>query len=605
MTSRTQRRTPGRSAAQPERTDVQAAERIGWADVPPRLKAGVAAAAAGAVLVAAGVLAGPLADAPPPGFAATPLLVLLALLPAGLAAAFALASRPATGAAVLLGAALLAPGRALVDLQLATDALRASRPELFLPTSLAPLTPSAGLWLVLAGHLLAVVAGVLAAGRAGAVPGTPYAAEFDDPSADRPTRARSVFVRAALLAGTVGAVGLLLVPFGSEDAFVLALDAVDGPATARWGLLALAVGTVAAAVVAGGAARLPVARGAATGLLAATAAVTLPQIAAGLAVERLHPAAGPYLALLAAAALTAALWLLRPSADAGTGDVRLDLRRLHRVTGVLGLLTAAAALFAGLGAQLVVPEGVDAPPAYASRVFLPLAALIAALSCGMFATGAPARPTRTAPPAGGSAAATRPALAVVLAGIAFAAAGSLDAAFTATGAGGTSGEVGVGAGVWFAGGALLLAAATAVTAAIAGGAERDDVDLTEREHPLPVVAASAVAALLAVGAFGMPVLTAPDFVAPGVWSEFRFASWGLLTALGAVIAAAALAPAARPPRAAALLLGAAAVVGVRALEYPLTAARAAEGAPGQGLWLALAAFAAFVVAAATAVGARR
>ncbi|MFC5286162.1 hypothetical protein ACFPM7_03795 [Actinokineospora guangxiensis] len=601
MTSRTQRRTPGRAAAQPERTDVQAAERIGWADVPPRLKAGVATAAAGAVLAAAGVLVGPLADAPPPGFAATALLVLLALLPAGLAAAFVAASRPAIGAAVLLGAALLAPGRALVDLQLAADALRASRPELFLPTSLAPLTPSAGLWLALAGHLLAVVAGGLAAGRAGAVPGTPYAAEFDDPSADRPTRARSVFVRAALLAGTVGAVGLLLVPFGSEDAFVLALDAVDGPATARWGLLALAVGTVAAAVVAGGAARLPVARGAATGLFAATAAVTLPQIAAGLAVERLHPAAGPYLALLAAAALTAALWLVRPSAAAETGDVRLDLRRLHRVTGVLGLLTAAAALLAGLGAQLVVPEGVDAPTAYASRVFLPLAALVAALSCALFATG-PARPTRTAPPAGGAAAATRPALAVVLAGIAFAAAGSLDAAFTATGA---SGEVGVGAGVWSAGAALLLAAATAVTAAIAGGAERDDVDLTERDYPLAVVATSAVAGLLAVGAFAMPVLTAPDFVAPGVFSEFRFASWGLLVALVAVIAAAALAPAARPPRAAALLLGAAAVVGVRALEYPLTAARAVEGAPGQGLWLALAAFAAFVVAAATAVSTRR
>ncbi|MFC7617827.1 hypothetical protein ACFQV2_34900 [Actinokineospora soli] len=151
----------------------------------------------------------------------------------------------------------------------------------------------------------------------------------------------------------------------------------------------------------------------------------------------------------------------------------------------------------------------------------------------------------------------------------------------------------------------MLACATAVTAAVAGGAERDDVDLTERRYPLPVAAAAAVGALLAVGAWGLPVLTAPDLVAPGVWSGFRFASWGLLLGLGAVVAAAALAPASRPERGAALLLGAAALLGVRALEYPLTAARAAEGAPGQGLWLALAALAAFVVAAATAVSARR
>ncbi|MFC7617828.1 hypothetical protein ACFQV2_34905 [Actinokineospora soli] len=231
---------------------------------------------------------------------------------------------------------------------------------------------------------------MLAAGRAGAEPGTAYAAEFDDHSADRPTRARSAFVRVALLAGTVTAVGLLLVPFTSDDAFVLALGAVDGPALVRYGLLALALGAAIAAVVAGGAARLSVARGAAVGLLAAVAAVTLPQIASGLFVDRLHTASGPYLALLAAAALTAAIWSVRPSATAGEAEVRFDVRRLHQVTGALGLLTAAAALIAGTGAQLVA-EGVDAPPAYASRLFLPVAVLVAALSAPLFAPRAAAR----------------------------------------------------------------------------------------------------------------------------------------------------------------------------------------------------------------------
>ncbi|MGW5053183.1 hypothetical protein [Actinokineospora sp. NPDC004072] len=558
-------------------------EQITWADVPTRLKAALVTAAAAALLSAAAPVVGILT--PPPGFSATPLLVLLALLPAAAAVAFTAARKPVTAAAVLTAAALLAPGRALVDLQLAVDALRAARPEIFVPTSLAPLQPQPGLWLLIAGHVLAAAAGVLAAARAGAEPGSPYAAELDDP--DRTTRARAVFTRVALLAGTATAVGLLLVPFTSDDAFVLALGMVDAPAPARFGLLALAVGAAGAAVVAGNAASLPVARGMAVGLLAAVAGVTVPQIAAGLLVDRLHPASGPYLALAAAAALAAAIWTVDPAASAKDADVRLDLRALHRVAGGLGVLTAAAALLAGTS-DLIVAHGIDTPPAYASRLFVPVAIAVLLLSLPMFAPG--------------PAAATRPAFIVVLAGVALAGAGSLDAAFTATGA---SGAVAIGPGVWFAGAALLLGCAAATTAAIAGGAERDDVDLTERGYHLPLAAPAAVGALLAVGAFGLPVLTAPDLVAPGIWTQFRFASWGLLIALLAVLAAAALAPAARPPRAAALLLGAAALVGVRALEYPLTAARAADGRPGQGLWLALAATLALVVAAAAAVGGRR
>ena len=105
---------------------------------------------------------------------------------------------------------------------------------------------------------------------------------------------------------------------------------------------------------------------------------------------------------------------------------------------------------------------------------------------------------------------------------------------------------------------------------------------------LPLIAATLIAVLLAFGAFALPVLRAPDYVPIGAFG-LRVGSFGLLVALLTVVIAALVALKARPGRGAALLLGAAVVTAVRAWEYPLTAARAAEAAPGPGLWLAAAA----------------
>ncbi|MEU4742740.1 hypothetical protein AB0G02_20060, partial [Actinosynnema sp. NPDC023658] len=69
-------------------------------------------------------------------------------------------------------------------------------------------------------------------------------------------------------------------------------------------------------------------------------------------------------------------------------------------------------------------------------------------------------------------------------------------------------------------------------------------------------------------------------------------------ALLTAVVAAGVALKARPGRGAALLLGAAVLTGVRALEYPLTAARVVEAAPGPGLWLAVAATVAFLISGA-------
>jgi hypothetical protein len=172
---------------------------------------------------------------------------------------------------------------------------------------------------------------------------------------------------------------------------------------------------------------------------------------------------------------------------------------------------------------------------------------------------------------------------VLWAVVPLAAAGSLDAVFTAVQAAGA----GAGLGAWAAGASVLLAAIAAVLAAIAGAVERDDVDLTEMAMRRLVLVPSLVALVLGAGAFSLPVLTAPGYSAPGVFTDFGTTSWGLVLALAAVVGATALAPMCRPGQAAALLCGAALLVGVRALEFPLTAERLPGTAAGLGLWFGL------------------
>jgi hypothetical protein len=115
-----------------------------------------------------------------------------------------------------------------------------------------------------------------------------------------------------------------------------------------------------------------------------------------------------------------------------------------------------------------------------------------------------------------------------------------------------------------------------------------------------VLAPGAAAALLAFGAFGLPVLQATGYTAAGLWSNFRFASWGLLFGLVAIVAAALLAPMCRPRRATALLLGAAGVALLRVLQLPLNRSMAQNSSAGPGFLLALACLVALVLAAGVA-----
>jgi hypothetical protein len=555
---------------------------------------GLLVAALGAALTVAAVQVGLVENQPDAGFGSTPLLLVLAIAPAAVGLVLVLVGRAPLAAGVLTGAALLSPGLALVDAQFVVDALRAARPELMVPTTLAPLPASAGAWLLLAGHLAALVAGLLAAGRAGADENSDYFAALDPSIA---TAARGRAMGWALACSTVAIAGLLLPPFRSDNAFLLAHDLVASPTLVMYGGMVIALTLLIGGVLAAGNARPALANGMVLGLFLALAWLVVPQIVAVMSIDWLHSERGPLLALIPLALLVVILFVRRVDrVELEEGelppDLQLETSPLHLVTGVLGVLTGIAALGGALGALLVV-DGGDELESYANRQLVPAGIVVIVLGAALF--------TRWA-------GTTRPAFVVSLAGVALVGLGALDAAFTGTTVSGpaisapiVTAEVRVGAGVWFIGVAIVLAVGAAVAAAVAGGAERDEVDLTERTLHTRIAIPLGAAVLFAVGAFGLPMIEAPDFTAPGIWSEFRLASWGLLIGFVVVAAASVVAVMARPARAAALLFGAAAVVGVHLLELPMTGGRVPDAAAGPGTWLSLACLLALVVAAVLAM----
>ncbi|WP_156076864.1 hypothetical protein [Saccharothrix sp. NRRL B-16314] len=530
---------------------------------PTRLRAAVGVAVAGALLTAVAPALGVVEDSAPPAFTAWPLLALLALLPAGSAAFFLSRGQESTAAAALVAPAVFAVGRLLDDLQLAVGPIDASRPELLRPTSLLPPTPSAGVWLLLAGHVLLIAAGVGAMATLGAEPDV--------------RSERASFMLPAT-AGIVAGIGLFTVPFTSSDALVPARGPFDSPTLPMVGGLLVTLAAPALAVLAASATTNEARKGGLLGLAAVLLALALPPIATALAADGIGPAVGPFLVLGAAVALA---WPQRAAKagaekDKEVHDVELPgARRLHVIAGVLGLVAAAAAVAGASTDHLVLPMGLTPPTDYAARLLWPAAIATAVLAAALIAK-----------------AAVRPAFIVATATVPLAAGGALDAVFAATELSAQPGP-----GVWFTVASVAAAAAAAGTAALAGAVERDEVGVAGAEPPLPLIAGTMIAALLAVGAFALPVLRASDYVPIGAFG-LGAGSWGLLVALVAAVVAAGVALKARADRGAALLLGAAVVTGVRALEYPLTAARAAGAVPGPGLWLAAAATAAFLVSAA-------
>ncbi|MBA8822725.1 hypothetical protein FHX42_000054 [Saccharopolyspora lacisalsi] len=530
-----------------------------------RLGVAVTLAGIGALLTGLAVLFGLVRPAAPPVFTSWPLLLVLAALPPLSAAAFARAQRPVSAAALLVGPAALAVGRLVVDVQLVVDAGLAARPALLLPRTLTALTPSVGVWLLLAGHVVTVLAGVLAFGAVGG----DHSASAGRVSAGA-TR-RPGLLTAVLLVTIPTAAGFLVKSFASDDPYLVPKSAVEAPLPVLSGCLLLAVALPVASGFLVDLAAPAFARGGLLGLAFATAGVSVPPLSAALLVRDLSPSWGAVVGTVGAVLLG----LLAVPAGRGNTRERLGEVRLPSLRGLLlsaALLSTLAGLLAAGGAllpQLHMPAGAPDVTPYSARMSAPAGAVLILLGAGLCHPRLAER--------------VRPALAVGWVLVPLASAPTLETVLATTQA--TGAEVGFGA--WASGLAVLPAALAGSVAAVAGGVERDEVDLTERSARRDLIVPAVLAALLALGAFSLPVMRAPGYTPPGVFTDFSTTSWGLVAALAAVLGAVGLAPVCRPRRVVALLSGAAAVVLLRVLELPLTAGRVADPVPGTGLWFGL------------------
>ncbi len=596
-TSRSGTPAPPNPFARRAPNGLQIAETEPWADETHpsgALKTALALAALGALCLTAAAFV-PVSPSAGPGFASWPWLALLALGPVAAAIVFAACGKPGVGGGLVLGLAALAPGRLVLDLQFAVNGPLTIRPELYLPDRfLGSSTVGAGFWLLVAGQVLTAAAGVLAwrALR----------------SHDEPERRRWRLL-VPLLAVVAGA-GLLTAPVHSDNGFLLARAAFEGPWPALGGYLLLAAALPLVAVLALAAPAEQTARGALGGLAAGAFGVAAPPVLAGLFRDDLHVTWGPVLALAATAIVAglAGTRLTESAQPAETGNAELPSLFWWRLTtGLLGLATAVAALIGAIAPQVAVTAlnpGATAPVSAAAdspaRWFLLAAAVVLAV------------------PAAGvlvpkTAAVARPVLGVAWAGIVLAGTAVLNTALTATQAGNLAGfggaaapvfgyDLGAGAAWTFA--ALVLAVLAALAAVGTGVVEREDAgESSVLSNVLTPVAAGAI---LAVAAFGLPVFAVPGYVAAGLWSHLDTPWWGLLTAAAVVVGAAALATRSRPKPAAALLVGAALLTALHAAELPLVGGSLGDASPATGFWVALAATAALLAAAGMAVaGGRR
>lgn len=577
------------------------------------LLAGLAVAGVAAALLAFGATM-PVISGAEPGFGSGPLLVVLALLPFAAALACVVGGRMTAAAGVLVGAAALAPGRAVLDLQFVVDPSVTTRPELYLATDLASPPPSVGLWLLLAGHAATVVAGVLAASAAGQA-----GSLVDEPGGRQATSAdarwRQRWLLAVVFAGIVSAFGLLMAPVASEDPYLLARNAFEGPLVAMAGSLLLACAVpLTAALMMTSRGDGAFARGGLVGLAVSVAGMAVPNLVAGVSIEAAGASAGPVVTLAGGAGLlVVASTRQRPGGDdvegkgGGTdaedagdraGGVRVPGQgRLQVATGVLAMLTAAAAAAGAQAAQLSMPGDAPAPESPSRGLLLTAGLLVGFLGLGMLVP-------RLAP-------LVRPVLSVAWAGVLLAGTAVLDTAIAATN---LPAAVSAGPGVLWTWLAMLAAAVVACCSVVTGVVERDNDNTTDRTGDdggtpaaagVNMLAPLAAAAVLAVAGFGTPVLTAPGFVAPGLWSNFGTPSWGLLVGLLTVLGALALAARSRPAHATGLLVGAACVLGLHAAAFPLSRSEIDGAAAGTGLWLTLAAVVAVVISAGVTVAGRR
>ncbi|KJK47322.1 hypothetical protein UK23_20820 [Lentzea aerocolonigenes] len=536
-----------------------------------RLRTSWALAAAGGLLAAAGPLIG-VVNGAEPAYTSWPLLAVLALLPPAVAGALLFRGKPFIAAALIAALGVFAVGRLLSDLQIAFAPMSVARPELFRPATLVAVTPSAGLWLLIAGHVLVIAAGVLSSGRAG------MPADESEPAK---------FMGFPMLIAAFAAVGLLGKPFSSADAFQLDRAPWDLPALGLTGGLLVALAAPLATALAASSPDPDTREGGTYGVTLALLAVVVPWLAAGTVAPGLGISSGSMLVLIAALFLPALPLLARlvrmvlSRRDETRDRVLPSLRRIHVTAGVLFIVSAVATVAGGLLPQLVLSTGGAAPELASANLLWPAGIAVAVLGVLLLVPAA--------------AATVRPALPGGYVAMQLAAAGATASVVAAS----QSGIAQPGAGFWLMVVELPIGLLALFFVLLGGAVEREN-DGTGKREQLPVAELGAVllAGLFAAGAFALPTMRGADYTAPTlVPGTDASMSWMLVACLVAVIGLLVAAVRSRPARAAATLVGAALLMGVRALELPLTGSRVEGAVAAPGTWLALAAVVALLVAA--------
>lgn len=536
-----------------------------------RLRTSWALAAAGSLLLAAGPLLG-VVDGAEPAFTSWPLLALLALLPPAVAGVLLMRGRPFVAAGLIAAVGVFAVGRLLSDLQIVFDAMDVARPELFRPTTLIAVIPSAGVWLLIAGHVLVIAGGALAAGRAG------LPADESEP----PT-----LVAFPVMIAAVAAIGLMGKPFTSTDPFQLDRGPWDLPVLGLTGGLLIALAAPLATALAASSPDPDTRHGGTIGVSLALLAVVLPPLVVGTVASGLTISAGPMLALIAALVLPITplygrtVRLLRGKRDETRDPALPSAQRMHLAAGVFAVLAAAAMLVGALLPQLVLATGGVAPDL--ASVNLLWAAGLAFGGLGLLLL-MPA-----------AAAVVRPALVGGYFAMQLAAAGATEPVLAAS-------QLGVaqpGAGFWLMTAELPLGLLALACAGLAGAIERESTgDARLQQVPVAELGAVLLAGLFAAGAFALPTMRSDTYSSPILLPGSDPAmSWALLISLIVLIMTLLLALRSRPARGAATLVGGAMLVGVRALELPLTGGRVEGAVAAPGTWLALASVAVLLIAA--------
>ncbi|GGU86840.1 hypothetical protein [Lentzea flava] len=542
-----------------------------------RLRISWALAAAGGLLLGVGPLLG-VVDGAEPAYTSWPLLALLALLPPVVAGVLLMRGRPFVAAGLIAAVGVFAFGRLLSDLQIAFDPMAVARPELFRPTTLIAVTPSAGLWVLIAGHVLTIAGGLMSAGRAG------MPADESEPPG---------LVAMHVITAFWAAVGLLGKPFTSTDAYQLDRGPWELPVLGLTGGLLLALAAPLATALAASSPDPDTRQGGVLGVSLAVAGTVLPWLVAGTVATGLSISAGPVIALIAALTLPvlpllARLVRLLLGKRDETKDLALpSLRRMHVAAGVFTVLSAVAMLGGALLPQLVLTTGGKAPDLVSANLLWPAGLAFGVLGLALVVPS--------------TAAAVRPALLFGHLAMQLAAAGATEPVLAAS----QAGIAQPGAGFWLMVAEIPLGLLALVCAGLAGAVERENTEIGKRQEvPVAELGAVLLAGLFAAGAFALPTVRGDNYTAATLMPDSDpVVSASLISSLVVLIIGLVVALRSRPARGAAVLAGGVLLMGVRALELPLTGEKVVGAVAGPGTWLALASAAALLVAAAL-MGAR-